>query len=216
MTARSAPIPHEVLLRQTAWLHALARALAGDEADDLVQETWLRALERPARAADELGLRAWLATVAHNLASSGWRRSTRRRSREQAAARGEALPSVADAVERVAVQRELVEAVLALEPADRDVVVLRYFEGLAPREIAERLGETSAAIRSRTSRALEKLRARLERRFDGRPGWLLLAPRGGRELLAGAVLMSAGTWTAVVATALLVVAGIMASLRWGG
>lgn len=158
------------LLRHTAWLRVLARELVGDHqrAEDVVQDTCVAALEHPPRSAvSDVGLRAWLATVVRNLASMQARGDQRRRAREQRAARPEGLPSVAEAVERVAVQRELVDAVLALDPADRDVVVLRFFEELPPRTIAKRLGLSNSAVRSRLSRALGKLRARLDQSHGG-------------------------------------------------
>ena len=54
------------LLANAGWVKALAFRLVSDEAaaDDLAQETWLRALERPPRdAATVRSLRAWLARV---------------------------------------------------------------------------------------------------------------------------------------------------------
>jgi RNA polymerase sigma factor (sigma-70 family) len=116
MSARS--FDSESLLRQTDWLRALAATLVGDagHADDVVQETWVRALERPPRrASDERSLRAWLAKVARNLARSRARSVARVVAREREAARDEARESVADAVERVAAQRELDDAVLSLD-----------------------------------------------------------------------------------------------------
>jgi DNA-directed RNA polymerase specialized sigma24 family protein len=58
----------ERLLEQAPRLRDLARQLVKDPhtADDLVQETWLTAIQRP--LPDGLALRAWLATVLRNLA----------------------------------------------------------------------------------------------------------------------------------------------------
>lgn len=166
----------EELLRQTAWLRALAVTLVGDasDADDLAQETWLHALRRPfLQGGDERSQRSWLAAIARNLAASTWRSRARRSARELAAARGEA--AVADSLERVQLQRELVDAVMALDAAEREVVILRYFDELPPREIARRLGLSNDAVRSRLKRALERLRARLDRRFEGRAAWVALS-----------------------------------------
>ena len=73
-------------------------------------------------------------------------------------------------------------------------MVLRYFDGLPPREICTRLGLTSAAARSRPSRALARLRERLDRSFEGgRRAWMAMlvpvgAPAGGHAALEPALL----------------------------
>src|SRR5262245_52690099 len=110
----SFPATPEGLLAESAWVHRLARRLVDDrgEADDLAQDALARALEAP----PEPGwpLRTWLGGVVRNLAREGRRRRERREARERAAARGEALPSAAEALERLQLQRGVVEAVLAL------------------------------------------------------------------------------------------------------
>ncbi|MFO0984850.1 MAG: sigma factor [Planctomycetota bacterium] len=80
--ARAPPALLETLLTHTPWLCALARGLLLDpeRADDVVQQTWLVALERPPRTAHNL--RAWLGAVARNVvrqscAASGGVRSAR-------------------------------------------------------------------------------------------------------------------------------------------
>lgn len=176
----SSPIDPERLLAHRAWLTRLARELVrdGQGAEDLVQSAWVAALERPPRAQDEQGIRAWLASVLRNLARAGDRSEARRRARERHGARPGSAPSVAEALERFSLQREVVDAVLALEPPAREIVVLRYFDGLPPREIAARLGLSGSAVRTRLSRALEVLRARLGADRDDRRGrWAALAAR---------------------------------------
>lgn len=185
------PIDPERLLAHKGWLTSLARELVGDRqrAEDLVQSTWVAALEQPPRAADEPGLRAWLARVARNLARGTHRGDARRAARERRGARPEREPSVTDALERFALQRAVVEAVMALEPPAREIVVLRYFEGLAPREIAARLDLSGSAVRSRLNRALDVLRARLGAREEQGKTWAALAasawPRGRTLVLGG-------------------------------
>lgn len=181
----TSPSRIEELLGHTEWLRKLAFELLGDAqvAEDVVQDTWVAYLEHPPRdESGSSGARAWLASVARNFARSRSRVRARRLRREAISARSERIPSTAETVERVAIQRELVEAALALDAADREVVVLRYFDGLPPREIAKRLGLSGAAVRSRLSRALAKLRARLDERYggDGRSWAVLLATVAAR------------------------------------
>ncbi len=52
--------------------------------------------------------------------------------------------------------------VTALPPRQRAVVVLRYYEGLSEREIAEALGCSPGTVKSTASAALRTLRSRME------------------------------------------------------
>lgn len=172
------------LLAQAGWLRRFARALVGDAAgaDDLAQETMLSALGRPAAGRG----RAWLATVARNLAVNRFRADTRRQRRE------EAIPWPSDG--RVAspeqligsaeVHRHVAQAIAGLAEPFRQTVVLRFYEGLSSAEIARRLSEPEGTIRWRLKEALARVRAELDRRYGGdRSAWqaallpLLPAPR---------------------------------------
>src|SRR5262249_32989814 len=117
-----------VLLGQAGWTRALARRLAADVhlAEDLVQDAWVAALERP----PDLGrpVRGWLASVLRHRWLALVRTGERGRARERAVAPDEAWPSTHELVERAAVQRELVAAVLELDEPYRATVLLRFFE----------------------------------------------------------------------------------------
>src|SRR6185369_2913889 len=139
MTDSPPPVPLDVLLRHHDWVRALARRLVADPnvADDVVQETWLEALRRPPRHATSA--RGWLGTVARNAARKLGRSATRRGRHETAAppAHSRDVPAE-DVAAEAEVGRRLVELVLALDEPYRSAVLLRWFEGLAPAEIAER------------------------------------------------------------------------------
>lgn len=124
------------------WLRRLARRLVDDTngADDVAQEAALQAL-RASRSS-----RGWLAGVVRNLAANRRRAEGRRARHESLAATDEAQPSAADTAARVEEQRKLAAAVLALEPPFRDVVLLRFYEGLARREIAARMQVPIATV----------------------------------------------------------------------
>jgi RNA polymerase sigma-70 factor (ECF subfamily) len=62
-------------------------------------------------------------------------------------------------------EQALLEALETLPPESRDALRMRYVEGLASREIAERLGKSDVAVRVLLSRSL----ARLQAVFDGSP-----------------------------------------------
>jgi len=161
----------ERLLEHAGFVRAVARGVLGDthRAEDVTQETWLQALRRPPRPGR---VRAWLAAVAGNAARMRRRADGRRVAREQAAARPDGTRSTVDLVADLELRQRVVREVLRLEDPLRSVLLLRYFEGLAFREIAQRQGVSREAARKRHARALALLR----RRFRGSlPALSLLA-----------------------------------------
>jgi RNA polymerase sigma-70 factor (sigma-E family) len=137
--------PH---LYRTAWL------LVGDrhQAEDLVQET-LAKMFRAWRGISRIdNPAAYAQTVLARTFVSQWRR---RRVVEQPYAEvPEVVERPGDAELRVALQN----ALSALAPLDRAVLVLRFFEDRSVDQVALDLGKKPGAIRTRTSRALERLR----------------------------------------------------------
>jgi RNA polymerase sigma-70 factor (ECF subfamily) len=182
--ATTRPITQEELLDNMGWVRSLAAALVRDpaELDDVVQDTWITALERPPRRTTGPALRAWLAAVVRTLARQSVRRERRRRSRERAAARPEAEPSTADVLVRAALHRRIVDAVMALEEPYRSTVLLRYLDGASAPRIAELQSVSPAAVRKRLSRGLAQLRERLDAEHGGeRVAWCGLA-LGSRDI----------------------------------
>jgi RNA polymerase sigma-70 factor (ECF subfamily) len=160
----SMPMPPDVdrLLANAGWVKALAVRLVADEAaaDDLAQETWLRALERPPRAADTArSLRAWLARVVGRFALQRRRHDEAAERRERAVAAAEAQPDVADVVAHAELHRRIVDAVLALDEPYRAMLLLRFFEDETPARIAARMGVPPKTVHTRLRRGLERLRA---------------------------------------------------------
>jgi RNA polymerase sigma-70 factor (ECF subfamily) len=165
------------LLAHAGWLRALAASLVRDDADDVVQATLLAAIRKPPR--DGIPLAPWLARVARHL-SLNTRRAASRRSRHELAVPPAPQPaSPAESVARAEMFEDVVRAVLDLEPIHRDVVLLRFFDGLAWPETAARLAVPVETARTRLKRALAVLRERLDRRYGDRAAWaLLLVPAG--------------------------------------
>ncbi len=177
----------EELLAHSEWVRGLARRLVLDDAttDDIVQEVWAAALtERSVPRAP----RAWLARVVRNLVGTSQRGARNRVSRENQASRVEALPSVEEVASRAELERGLIERVHGLAEEQRNVVLLRFFEGMAPREIAQTLGVPVATVHSRTARALGILRGQLDREFGDRQFWnLALVPLAHARPVPGVV-----------------------------
>ncbi len=193
------------LLQHSDWVRSLAYRLVLDasRADDLVQDTWVVALERPPGHAGNL--RAWLGRVVTSLARSTWRSESRRDRREEATARHEALPSTEDLVQEASMTRELAGAVLELGEPFRTVLLLRYFRDLTPTQIAKELDRPVATVKTQLQRGMAKLRDRFDDDYDGaRDAWTsALLPLA----LAGAPTVG-GTISALVPAA--AAAGLLA------
>ncbi len=161
----------EELLRHTRWIEELAQRLVRDPAaaQDLAQSAWVVALRESDRP--RTNLRGWLGAVLRNLARESHRREASRSAVERSGARGEALPSADELLARAEAERRLVELVTALEEPHRTTLLLRYFEGLTPAEIARREGVELASVTHRITRAHARLRERLRER-EGSADWL--------------------------------------------
>lgn len=202
-----APNPLQLLAEERR-VRALARRLAVD-GDELVQESLLRVLEGGALALREP--RAWLARIARNVAHNLRREERHRAARERRAARPERVPSSAELALREERRAALIAAVDALPAPLREVVWLRFFEGLPPRRIAQELGVAAMTVSNRLRRALQLLRARLDAEHGDRRAWLLPlcvpGPRSGVTVAAttGVIAMTK-TKIFAAAAALLVLA----------
>ncbi|MCP3917730.1 MAG: sigma-70 family RNA polymerase sigma factor [bacterium] len=199
------PSTLDALLEQRDFLRALARRLVRDEsrADDVVQDAWVAAMERPPGA---LGSpRAWIARVTRNLALNACRSEDRRGAREREVARPATAPSAADIAATLSVQRELANAIEALPEGMRAAIYLRFFEDLPPRDIASRLGVPVETARSRVRRGVERLRQELDDAHGGdRRSWCLaLVPltRTGRRFTRAFACAALITATAILAPA---------------
>jgi len=190
-------IAPEDLLTHLDWLSALARQLVLDQerAKDLVQDACLVALRKHPR--DASGLRGWLAQVLRNLHRQRARSEDRARAYEQSVARLDVADATGKAVERVALQRELARHVLELEEPGRTVILLRFYTGLPPSEIADKLGVSVPVVNGRLHRALARLRDRLgsEAKWD-LAAWstLLMDPVTGAPQGALSSVTSPGAW----------------------
>jgi RNA polymerase sigma-70 factor (ECF subfamily) len=151
-------------------LHAFALKLCGDanDARDLVQDTFERALRADATQAPRSNDRAWLFTVLHHLFIDRYRRRAREPRLaslddvDVAAAEPVAPPAWAD------VTLEQVQAAMAeLDPEFRDVYRMHALEGLGYADIAARLGAPVSTVGTRIMRARRKLRAILSSRVRG-------------------------------------------------
>ncbi|MBI3846740.1 MAG: carboxypeptidase regulatory-like domain-containing protein, partial [Planctomycetes bacterium] len=103
------------------------------------------------------------------------------------------LPSTADVVEREALRREVVDAVLGLDEPYRTTLLLRFFEDEPASSIAKRLSIPVETVRTRIKRGLDRVRERLDADHDGdRRAWILaLVPLAKPTPAASLVLTGA-------------------------
>ena len=137
-----------------------------ETAQDLTSETFERIVKalprfRPGEDA-ERSTRVWVYRIAGNVYKNTLRRWSREAARDEAWAEG--WTAVAD--ERPDSERALLlgRAVLALDPLDRDILGLRFWEGLTAREIAEVVELSQREVYTALERCMRVLRRELEPR----------------------------------------------------
>lgn len=128
-------------------LGVLRRTLGGDRAEDAFQETFLRALRAYDRLSHGEHLRAWVLTIARNVALD-----VHRRTRPE----GE-MPELAH-IDGAPAFVELAELTDSLPPKERAAVVLRYGYDLDYAQIASALDSTPDAARQAASSGVRRLR----------------------------------------------------------
>lgn len=120
-------------------------------AEDLVQDAFVRALDKWRPDAPEEAFRAWAQTTMVRMSISKWRRANR----EQVAY---AKHGLAGDIQAPEVVPEMTAALASLTPRQRTATVLRYYEDLSEAQIAERMGVKQGTVKALLSQARERLR----------------------------------------------------------
>ncbi len=141
----------ELVVKYENTLFRAALAILGDvqEAEDAVQDTFLRYLEKRPELRDGDHEKAWLLKVTANRCKSILRTRRRRPTVE--------LLDIYPVPEEEG-SRELMEAILTLPANQRSAVHLHYYEGYTSEEIGAILGQRPGTVRSHLSRARDALR----------------------------------------------------------
>jgi RNA polymerase sigma factor (sigma-70 family) len=131
-------------------LRLLRRRLGADRAEDAFQETFLRALRAYGRLDRTEHLRAWVLTIAQNVAIDTLRRTRPTGELVETGTNDEA-PAYA----------QLADLTDDLGPKERAAVVLRYGYDLSYDQIASALDSTTDAARQATSTGIRRIRRRI-------------------------------------------------------
>jgi RNA polymerase sigma-70 factor (ECF subfamily) len=142
-------------------LYGYARRSLSDAgaADEVVQETFIRAWRARERFDPELGsLRTWLFAIERRIVID----QARSRALRQTSPLPAELAEVGDDLERALVGWQVEEALRRLRPEHRQVLVETYYRGRSGREVAIELGIPEGTVRSRLFYALQSLRLTLD------------------------------------------------------
>jgi len=154
-----------LLEKEIPRLRRYARALTHDvfRADDLVQDTLLRAIAQQHRSRYDSNLRAWLFTIMHNQNVNGVRRSVREGVAVEFDDKWPFPTTATDPTGRLSL-RDLDRALACISEEQRRVILLIGLEGTSYQEAAVILEVPVGTIRSRVFRGRELLRKLMDRR----------------------------------------------------
>lgn len=159
---RSLVEEHQTIAFRTAYL--ITRS--APDAEEAAQDAFLKAYRSLGRFRSGAPFRPWLLAIVGNEARNRRRSAGRRAALVVRAGdelpSGDAAPSPEAAVIAADERRALLDAVESLPPDDRLVLACRYFAGLSEDETAAAIGRRRGTVKSRTSRALARLRERME------------------------------------------------------
>jgi len=155
--------------RQAVFRYAYLQSGDPAEAEDIAQETFLRAFRSFHHFDDSRPLRPWLLRIARNLARNRWRSWSRRvrateRWKSEAATEAAGSQSISDGGP-AQVAGQLRRIVAGMREGDRQVIYLRFFLGLTLEETSEALSLPLGTVKSRLSRALDRLRDEVQRDY---------------------------------------------------
>jgi RNA polymerase sigma factor (sigma-70 family) len=156
----------ELVRRHLDFVFSAARRMVRDShlAEDVAQGVFVALAQNADQLADRPVLSGWLHRTTQNLAAKTVRSDARRRAREQEAVAMNELLSTEPDTSWQHIAPHLDAALGELDWDDRDVLLLRYFQRMSAREIAEILGVSDEAAQKRVRRAVERLRKRFAER----------------------------------------------------
>jgi RNA polymerase sigma-70 factor (ECF subfamily) len=146
---------HQEVAFRTAWVSSGT----SDDAEDAAQEAFMKAFAALPRFRLGAPFRPWLLTIVANEARNRRRSASRREALALRASGGGVEPSPEASALAMEARQMLLDAVNRLPDADREVVSYRYLLELSEAETAAVLGVPVGTVKSRLSRALDRLRS---------------------------------------------------------
>lgn len=147
----------------------LAYLITGDaeDAEDVAQETFIRAINTLGRFDDSRAFRPWLCSIAVNLSRNRLRSIKRYWAalRRFASQESGLSPTIETQTAQQVEALDLWRAVRKLKAAEQEIIYLRYFLELSTEETAQALNIQPGTVKSRLHRALKRLRQVIESDF---------------------------------------------------
>lgn len=129
-------------------------------AEDMTQEVFMRYWQYVREGKEMTNTRSLLYTIANNLAKD-WYKKKKSIPLEEDNEHSAVLTARESSPETLAAYREVLDTIADMEPTDKEVLLLRYVEGLEPKDIAALYNETPNVISVRLNRATARLKQKL-------------------------------------------------------
>ena len=185
----------ELVRRHLAWVYSVALRHIGNQAlaKDVTQSVFVLLAQKAGSLHSGTVLGGWLFRTTRFVGNRALRAERRRKSREETAA--SMIPSTTFRDENEAVWKQLEpyldEAVAALSEADRQAILLRFYQKKPLLDIGRHLGLSEEAAKKRVSRAIQKMRDFLVRRGVTVGGTLLAGLMAEQTVQAAPVGLAA-------------------------
>jgi RNA polymerase sigma-70 factor (ECF subfamily) len=153
--------------KQAAYVYCLKILGDGDAAKDIVQGVFLKVYERRSQLLHPERFKSWLLMIARNdcltmMRKASWTAELPEENEDAV------TPLPSSAVEKEEEIALVARAIARLNPEMKEVVILREYENLSYKEIADILAVSESTVKSRLFSARQQLYARLKPMFDER------------------------------------------------
>lgn len=156
----------------TVYRICFLRLKSAEEAEDAVQDIFLRYLKKPKEFSDTEHEKAWFITAARNYCNDVFKLGGRLRRVDM-----ESIPE--RACEPVTEESEMSEKLMSLPEKYREILYLYYYEDCPTKEIAKLLGRNESTVRTQLSKGRELLKKNLQNERKGYYGYKREKHSGG-------------------------------------